>query len=104
VRGSTAALATALAAVAVVRLGYVSDGAPLGFVLPAILAAGGAVYASASASDRVEALAFRRAGFLCMVAALAVPSTATLFLPLLAPLALTLGRREHRVTRSAATD
>jgi MFS family permease len=91
VRGWTAALATAFAALAVVRLGTMSNGVPLGYALAAAVAAGGAMYASASSSDRAEALAVRRLGWLLMAAALAVPSTATLFLPLLAPLALTLG-------------
>jgi hypothetical protein len=110
VRSTTAALALVLAGVGAARFGYVLHGAdlregePLAYLVPAALAFGGSAYALASASDGAAALVVRRSGWGLMTAALLVPSTFTLALPVTPLLLLTLLRSptpESTVGRTA---
>ena len=100
IRITTAALATLIAAGAVVRLNHVVNAPALtwstdpgAYLIPGAVVFGGALYAAASAvGARRVAVDARRAGWIVMACALIVPSTFSLALPLLAPLVVTLGR------------
>jgi hypothetical protein len=112
VRSATAALAVSLTVGAALRLEHVfrSDelswhSERLAYLVPALVALGGAAYALASWFDGALWLGIRRIGWALMTAPLLIPSTFTLALPLMAPLALTLGafptrRPATRVQRS----
>jgi hypothetical protein len=98
VRGATAALAAVIAAGAALRLQHVVDDPALvwaqdrwAFVIPASVAVGGMLYVATSILGQGTVLiGFRWAAWLLMTVPLLVPSTFSLALPLVAPLAMTL--------------
>lgn len=97
-RSLTAALALLLTAGAAARFGYVLrstelswEGERLAYLIPAVVAVGALAYALASFSGGAVGLAVRRIGWALMAVPLLIPSTFSLALPLLVPLALTLG-------------
>jgi hypothetical protein len=101
VRLAAAALDTVAAAlgIAVLGLQLADDGQPhlLGWTIAVALVLGSAVYAAGLLAWRGgQALGLRTLGWLLMVAALTIPSTLTLALPLVAPLALTLANVPDR--------
>jgi hypothetical protein len=107
VRSTTATLALLLAFAAVARLLHVLGSSELSwererlaYLLPAAIAFGGVTYAIATWFTGAAALAVRRTGWAAMTSALVVPSTFTLALPLLAPLALTLGSAPRTPARA----
>jgi hypothetical protein len=103
VRLAAAVLDTGAAAlgIAVGGLQLADDGQPhlLGWTIAVALTLGSILYATGLLTWRGgQALGLRTLGWLLMVAALAIPSTLTLALPLVAPLALTLAHvREPRL-------
>jgi hypothetical protein len=89
----------AVLGIAVLGLQLADDGQShlLGWTIAAALTIGSVLYATGLLTWRGgPALALRVLGWLLMVAALAIPSTLTLALPVVAPLALTLAHVPER--------